>query len=114
MKSKKLMCIAAMALLATLAIPVQLAGQRKARQRSHHKYHHYQLIDVGTFGGPQSFLSSGFDINPGIDVNQRGALVGSADTPLPDPFSPKLFHGLLSQSRIPIAERRKGRLGRAR
>jgi probable HAF family extracellular repeat protein len=91
MKSKKLMCIAAMALLATLAIPVQLAGQRKARQRSHHKYHHYQLIDVGTFGGPQSFLSSGFDINPGIDVNQRGALVGSADTPLPDPFSQNCF-----------------------
>jgi probable HAF family extracellular repeat protein len=89
MNSNTLTRIIALTLFATLAIPLHLAAQGKKGQPN--KYHHYQLIDVGTFGGPQSSLSSGFDINPGIDVNQRGALVGSADTPLPDPFSPNCF-----------------------
>src|ERR1700730_6718949 len=53
------------------------------------KYHHYQLIDVGTFGGPQGFLSSGFDINTASGV--RGALVGWADTAMPDPYYPNCF-----------------------
>jgi len=42
--------ITALTLLAALAVPVQLAAQNEPEQ--HHKHHHYQLIDLGTFGGP--------------------------------------------------------------
>jgi probable HAF family extracellular repeat protein len=42
----------------------------------------YVLRDLGTFGGPASYLSNGYD---GI-VNNRGTAVGSADTANPDPF----------------------------
>ena len=42
----------------------------------------YKLVDIGGFGGPSSFLQNGFD---GI-LNNRGSLVGWADTAQPDPF----------------------------
>jgi hypothetical protein len=54
MKSRFLMCSTAMTLLAVLATPLRLAAQDN---RSHYqKHHHYQLIDIGTFGGPESFV----------------------------------------------------------
>lgn len=69
-----------------------VAAQGSVSQNHHHKYHHYRLVDVGTFGGPQSFLSSGFDQSTASDVlNQRGALVGWADTSLPDPYQSNCF-----------------------
>jgi len=68
------------------------ADQGEDPQGHRHQYHHYRLVDVGTFGGPQSYLSSAFDINTASGVlNQRGALVGWADTPLPDPYTPNCF-----------------------
>jgi hypothetical protein len=52
MKSNLGTCIIALTLFAAPAIPVQLAAQN---QQDHpHQYHHYQLIDLGTFGGPNS------------------------------------------------------------
>jgi probable HAF family extracellular repeat protein len=59
-------------LLVTSAIPVPAAAQ---------EHHHYKLIDLGTFGGPSSYVSNGLD---GI-VNNSGTAVGVADTPTPDP-----------------------------
>ena len=85
MNSQKWTNIMALTLLAALAIPVQVAAQDKAKQNYPHQYHHYQLIDVGTFGGPQSFLGAN-DFNAVTVVNQGGRLVGYADTPIPDPF----------------------------
>jgi hypothetical protein len=48
MKSAKLTCITSMALLVALNIPVSLAQENKV------KHHHYKLVDLGTFGGPNS------------------------------------------------------------
>jgi probable HAF family extracellular repeat protein len=56
-------------------------------QGHHHKHHHYQLIDLGTFGGPASYFSNGFD---GI-LNNQGVAVGWADTYTPDPYPPFCF-----------------------
>ena len=48
--------------------------------RNHHV--RYRLIDLGTFGGPASYFSNGFD---GI-IDNAGTAIGSADTPVADPF----------------------------
>lgn len=81
MKSLRRTCIIAMTLLAA-AIPVQLAAQDRTQPQ--HQYHHYQLIDVGTFGGPQSFQ---FLDGPAREVlNNGGALGGWADTATIDPL----------------------------
>jgi hypothetical protein len=43
------------ALLAALTVSLRVTAQDVHVQP--HQYHHYQLNDVGAFGGPQSFLS---------------------------------------------------------
>lgn len=50
----------------------------------HHKYSRYRLIDLGTFGGPQSYVS--FPNFYAKVLNNRGMVAGYADTPDPDPF----------------------------
>ena len=69
---------ATVGLLVTSAIPARAAEQ---------EHHHYKLIDLGTFGGPASYFSNGFD---GI-LNNRGTAVGWADTPTPDPHPATCF-----------------------
>ncbi len=71
MKPRKWMSLTGMALLAALAIPVQLAAQNTR----------YKLVDVGTLGGPNSFLSG-----PGLQIlNRRGTLAGFGNTATPNP-----------------------------
>jgi probable HAF family extracellular repeat protein len=77
MNSKTQTRIITLTLFATLALPLQLAAQAPAQPQ--HQYHHYQLIDPGTFGGPSNGLS-----NVGISragfLNNSGTLVGWANT----------------------------------
>jgi probable HAF family extracellular repeat protein len=50
-------------------------------------HHHYKLIDIGTFGGPQSYLN-GFEYSTFSsvqDLNNAGTLAGWADTSTLDP-----------------------------
>lgn len=75
MKSSGLLCT-----FALLAISVQLAAQELP------KHHHYKLIDVGTFGGPNAYLS--YPLPGEVQLNQRGLVVGVADTPSSDPYNP--------------------------
>lgn len=84
MKKNLAIYITALTLFATLAIPVQLAAQDE--QRDQHMHHHYQLIDIGTFGGPQSYTPSSFTVENNRTLNNRGTLAGFADTSTPDPF----------------------------
>jgi probable HAF family extracellular repeat protein len=67
----------AVTLLVALAIPVQLVAQQPR----------YKLVDMGTLGGPQSYLNNGNDGNNAFTaLNNRGMLAGWADTSAPDPF----------------------------
>ena len=67
----------AITLLAALAIPDQLAAKQPKQQHTR-----YKLIDMGTFGGPNSAFS-----NPDSRViNNRGTATGTADTSIPDPY----------------------------
>ncbi len=77
-------------LLATLAISVQLAAQDAAKQQHPHQYHHYQIADPGTFGGPQSFQTLVGTLGAALgavgDLNNQGAFGGDADTSTIDPI----------------------------
>lgn len=79
MKSKTLTCITAMTLFAALAIPVRLTAQgQKEGKKDHHRY---KLIDLGTFGGPASYINP--TGNGGPYMNREGAVVGSSQTSIP-------------------------------
>jgi len=90
--------IIALILFATLAGPVQLAAQGGTKQP------HYKFIDLGTLGGPASYISndpSGGGAATDI-LSPRGIVVGAADTSIPDPscFNPDCFvaHAFQSQN----------------
>jgi len=89
MKPKKLMCITAIALFAGLAIPAGLAAQDKQEHNNHHKHHRYKLIDLGTFGGPQSWVFGAFEW-PASTVNNAGTVVGGADSSNSNPNYPNV------------------------
>lgn len=63
-------------LLFALAHPQQLPAQQQPNV-----HHHYKLIVIGTFGGPNSYPFS----EDAIALTNRGVAVGQADTSLPDP-----------------------------
>jgi len=81
MESRKQKCFAAITLLVALAIAVSSAAGDDGNH--HHKHHHYKLIDVGTFGGPQSFTQDLLHFQ-----TRRGIVAGWADTQTPDPNYP--------------------------
>ena len=61
-----------------------------------HEHHHYKLIDMGTPGGPESYIN-GFEYSTFSsvqDLNNAGTLTGWADTSKPDPYGPSFcFNG---------------------
>jgi probable HAF family extracellular repeat protein len=88
LKSKTL-CITALTLLTALAIPVRLAAQDN--QDHKHKHHHYKLIDMGTFGGPnsgfqESFLDFFMSGAPVQVLSNQGTAIANAETSTPDPL----------------------------
>lgn len=80
MKLNQLSRTAVVAFLTTLAIST-------SAQERQEKHHHYQLIDMGRFGGPQSYIWDGYGERLAVSVvNRRGQFTGWADTSQPDPF----------------------------
>lgn len=73
MKPRKLISTIAILLLAALAIPASLAAQDDSAQANKPKHHHYKLVDIGTFGGPESYVSETIPfVNGNGDINSRG------------------------------------------
>jgi probable HAF family extracellular repeat protein len=87
MKSAQLVCITAIALFAAIASPAGIAAQDNHNSPKHH---HYKLIDVGTFGGPSAYLCNDPSNGGGACrvLDNRGTVVGAADTSIPDPNYP--------------------------
>jgi len=76
-KTNQSVHIGAIALFTVLTIATEMSAQQPR----------YKLIDMGTFGGPQSYLNDGNDgTNSTRILNNRGAMASWADTPTPDPF----------------------------
>ena len=67
----------AMTLFAALAIPVGLTAQDNAAKTNKPMHHHYQLIDMGTLGGPNSSINHPFFEGT---LNRRGVTIGWSAT----------------------------------
>jgi probable HAF family extracellular repeat protein len=68
--------------LFSMAMSVHLAAQDK--QDDHHKRHHYKLVDMGTFGGPNS--TNAWAGIGNTTMNFGGTVIGEADTSASDPY----------------------------
>jgi probable HAF family extracellular repeat protein len=84
MKSRTLVCVTAMTLFAALSASVRQAAQG---QTTH--FRHYKLIDIGTFGGPASFVNPTFNAVPAL--NSHGTLVGASGTAVPTTSTSDFF-----------------------
>jgi len=77
-------CHAILVSLIVGALPLPLTTRADQSQKKEAR--RYKLIDLGTFGGPSSTLTDLQEI-----VNNRGTVIGIADTAVPDPFAPNCF-----------------------
>jgi hypothetical protein len=83
MKSRTLMRLIAIAALATPTIWGSLAAQDATTAAKKPQHHHYKLIDMGTFGGPESYVNETVPaVTASRDINLQ-AMVGSSATSTP-------------------------------
>jgi len=90
----KTRCYSSILIIMLFALAVPLSGA--AVQKHHHqKHHHYKLFDMGTFGGPESWIVAPEMIGSPNQMNRHGVTVGAAGTPIPLPvnFNPVICGG---------------------
>ena len=93
MKTREFTLLAGMSILAALAMPICMAAQDNPSQDHKPKHKKYKVIDMGTFGGPASELTTNNGNGAGaLILDSSGTLTGSADTPVPDPYSPNCWN----------------------
>jgi probable HAF family extracellular repeat protein len=78
MKSDTFRFFTATGLLAFLVFPLSLAAQELATN-----FRHYKLVDLGTFGGPASYINNPAAMGAPNQINASGMAVGSAATSTP-------------------------------
>jgi len=66
-------------IIATISLTALALGRPATAQQ----HHHYKLVDIGTLGGPQSFVNGGGGLTQ--ILNNQGTFTGCADTLIPDP-----------------------------
>ena len=92
MKSRIWMWMIAVYLFAALAMPVWTAAQDSPSQDHKPKHHQYKLIDLGTFGGPNSSVPSCCLVS----INSQGTVIVQADTPT---FRQEVLHNKCQSGR---------------
>jgi probable HAF family extracellular repeat protein len=95
-----------LSLCAPLAFPIGLAAQEQEEKKEQKaKHHHSKLIDLGTFGGPSSYLAGSNGVNGAANqvLNNRGTVVGWGDTSTLDPYAPNCFNPFGQDCFLPVA-----------
>lgn len=94
MRSKPLPRLIAIMIFATLGFSFRPAAQeRPAKQQDKKEHHRYRLVDVGTFGGPESYVNAAFSLGAPSQINNRGTVVGAAATLIPTPPNKQICGG---------------------
>jgi probable HAF family extracellular repeat protein len=88
-----LVSIAAMSLFAGLASPLRLVAQEQKELRGLEgerkgEHHRYKFVDLGTFGGPASYINNAMALGAPNQINKPGTAVGAAATATPIPPPP--------------------------
>jgi len=83
-KSTLVAKIIPMILCAAMVMPLSALAQGTAAANRTPKVHHYKLIDMGTLGGPISFLAW----PSGRSINSHGTAIAEAETAIGDPYAP--------------------------
>jgi probable HAF family extracellular repeat protein len=84
MKSTNSAEFIAVVLLGVLAVTVQVAAQEPPTQQQRTREHsRYKLVDIGTFGGPASYVNPAFSFGAPNQINRFGSTVGSSGTATP-------------------------------
>ena len=67
-------------LLALAGLGESITGTSVTTQvyNTHHQHHHYMFIDMGTFGGPASFIGTPNNVNP--ELSRQGTTGGASAT----------------------------------
>jgi probable HAF family extracellular repeat protein len=65
-------------LLALVALPALLGAEEHPAT-----HRHYKAVDLGTFGGPASYIQPTSEFGSPNQINERGTAVGGADTSIP-------------------------------
>src|SRR5690242_246352 len=73
MESKTFLFIVIATLITAIALPAKLAAQQTQ----------YNLIDIGTLGGPRSYINPPNDLGSANQVNASSIAVGGADLAVP-------------------------------
>ena len=106
MESKIIKWMTAIAVFVAVTATFMTArGQQPQQQKGHHRY---KFVDLGTFGGPESYINPAFALGSPNQINRRGAVVGAASTDIPanptepicgglDGLVPFVFHAFLWQ-----------------
>jgi probable HAF family extracellular repeat protein len=95
MKSRRLLAWRRTITLLLLTVAALVVGSRSSAQelQQHAPGHNrYALVDLGTFGGPQSYLNYARVNSPSKVLTNQGVVAGWADTPTPDPFPSLCFN----------------------
>jgi probable HAF family extracellular repeat protein len=83
MKSRSSAKFIGIVLLGVLATPVWLAAQEQPEKQLLKEHHRYKLVDLGTFGGPESYINPAFTFGSNNQINRGGTVVGGAATSIP-------------------------------
>jgi len=93
MRYKTLTSLLAMIVLTTLAVSAT-AAQEQGAEPQHEKAHlRYRFLDLGTFGGPESYINAAFSLGSPNQINNRGTVVGAAATLIPTPPNKQICGG---------------------